>query len=69
MAAGPDGISGQILLLCDDFVTLPLKITFRNTLAKSLYPDTWKLANATPMFKKGDKQYIKNYTPYLWEKV
>ena len=23
----------------------------------------WKLTNATPIFKKGDKQYIKNYKP------
>ena len=25
-----------------------------------VYPDMWKLANVTPIFKKGDKQLIKN---------
>ena len=62
-ATGSDGISGQMLLLCDDSVTLPLKIIFRNILLTSIYPDTWKLANVTPIFKKGDKQSIKNYRP------
>ena len=62
-ATGSDGISGQMLLLCDDSVILPLKIIFSNILLTSIYPDTWKLANVTPSFKKGDKQLIKNYRP------
>ena len=62
-ATSSDGISGQMLLLCDDSVILPLKIIFRNILLTSIYPDIWKLANVTPIFKKGDKQLIKNYRP------
>ena len=50
-----------MLLLCDDSVILPLNIIFRNILLTSAYPDQWKLANVTPIFKKGDKQLIKNY--------
>ena len=60
-ATGSDGISGQMLLLCDDSVILPLKIIFRNVLLTYSYPDIWKLANVTPIFKKGDAQLIKNY--------
>ena len=52
-----------MLVLCDDSVILPLKIIFRNILLTSIYPDIWKLANVTPIFKKGDKQLIKNYRP------
>ena len=52
-----------MLLLCDNLVVLPLKIIFENILANSTYPDMWKLANVTPIFKKGDKQLIKNYRP------
>ena len=52
-ATGSDEISGQMLLLCDNI----------NILATSTYPDIWKLANVTPIFKKGDKQLIKNYRP------
>ena len=52
-----------MLILCDYSVVLPLKIIFENILLSSLYPDMWKLANVTPIFKKGDKQSIKNYRP------
>ena len=62
-ATGSDGISGQMLLLCDNSVVLPLKINFQNSLVSSSYPDMWKLANAIPIFKKGDMQLIKNYRP------
>ena len=63
MANGSDGISGQMLLLCDDSVILPLRIIFRNLLSTDIYPDIWKLANVTPIFKKGDKHLIQNYRP------
>ena len=49
-AMGSDGISGQMLLLCDDSVSLPLQIIFRNILSRSIYPDIWKLANVTPIY-------------------
>ena len=62
-ASGSDGILGQMLLLCDDYVGMPLKIIFENIILSSLYPDMWKLANVTPIFKKGDKQSTKNYRP------
>ena len=61
--SGSGGISGQMLLLCDNSVLLPLKIIFQNILITSIYPDIWKLANVTPIFNKGDKQLIKNYRP------
>ena len=38
-ATGSDGISGQMLLLCDDSVILPLKIIFSNIMSTSIYPD------------------------------
>ena len=62
-ASGSDGISAQMLLLCDDSIGMPLKIIFENILSTSFYPDMWKLANVSPIFKKGDKQSIKNYRP------
>ena len=62
-ASGSDGISGQMLIICDTSVILPLKIIYRNILETSVYPDMWKLSNVTPIFKKEDKQLVKNYRP------
>ena len=62
-ANGSDGISAQMLLLCDELVALVLRIIFTNILPTAIYPNMWKLANVTPIFKKGDKQLIKNYRP------
>ena len=62
-ATGSDGISVRMLLLCDNSVVLSLKVIFQNILDTSTYPNIWKLANVTPIFKKGDKQLIKNYRP------
>ena len=62
-ASGSDGISGHMLLICDDSISIPLRIIYNNILSTSLYPNTWKIANVTPVFKKGDKQLIKNYRP------
>ena len=62
-AIGHDGISSQMLLLCDQSVVLPLKIIFKNILETSTYPDMWKLANVTPIHKKESKNLIRNYRP------
>ena len=42
---------------------LPLQVIYRNILLTSIYPNMWKLANVIPIFKKGDKQLIKDYRP------
>ena len=62
-SAGSDEISGQMLILCDISVILPLKIIFGNILETTIYPDIWKLANVVPLFKKNDKQLLNNYRP------
>ena len=62
-ATGSDDISGQMLLLCDDSVVSPLMIIFCSILETSVYPDQWKLANVVPIYKKEDKQLVKNYRP------
>ena len=41
-----------MLLICDSYVVLPLEIVYQNILETSIYPNIWKLANVTPIFKK-----------------
>ena len=62
-AGRPDGISTQMLLLCDDTVTVPLKIIFEQILTTGVFPDLWKTANVTPIHKKANKQIPTNYRP------
>ena len=52
-----------MLLICDSSAVLPLKLIFQNILETSIYPNIWKLANVTPIFKQDDKQLVKNYRP------
>ena len=60
---GPDLISGQMLRICDNSIIVPLKLIFTNILRTGHYPATWKQANVTPVFKKSNKQLVKNYRP------
>ena len=52
-----------MLHLCDKSIVPPLGLIFRNILRTGTYPLLWKLANVTPVYKKCDKQSLKNYRP------
>ena len=60
---GPDAISPRILKEAKlEFVT-PLTSLFNNSLQSGTMPEEWKLANVTPIFKKGSKSLPSNYRP------
>ena len=41
----------------------PLEIIFRTCLNHGKFLEEWKKGNVVPVFKKGDKQCVKNYHP------
>ena len=51
-AHGPDNISGRMIELCGDKITLPLSISFENVINTGIFPTLWKSGNVTPVHKK-----------------
>ena len=60
---GPDRISPRILKEAKNELVKPLSILFNKSLNTGKVPDEWKLANVTPIFKKGSKAEAQNYRP------
>ena len=62
-AHGPDNISGRMIQLCGDKITLPLSIIFVNITNTGIFPTMWKSDNVTPIHKKDSKRVINKYRP------
>ena len=62
-AHGHDMISSRMLKICDKSICKPLKIIFRSCLDNGKFPSEWKNANMVPVFRKNNKQELKNYPP------
>ena len=57
---GHDQISIRMLKLCSTSVYKPLEIIFNRCLETGTFPNDWKKGNVVPVFKKCDKQILKN---------
>ena len=60
---GPDAIHPRILKEIGISILNPLKFIFNLSLTSGQVPASWKCANVTPIFKKGDKSLPSNYRP------
>ena len=62
-ASGPDGLTARVLKECSSEIASVLAYIFNTSLAQGVVPDDWRLANVTPVFKKGEKYDAANYRP------
>lgn len=60
---GPDEIPARILKVVSDELVQPLTNIFNASLDSGNLPVDWKIANVTPIFKKGQPELPSNYRP------
>ena len=58
---GPDSISPRVLKEAKAELVKPVTSIFNKSLQSGTIPDEWKLANVTPIYKKGNKSLPCNY--------
>ena len=58
---GPDLISTHVLKECAQELAIPLCVLFNKSFTSGLLPVDWKIANITPIHKKGSKHKKENY--------
>ena len=61
--AGLNKISSRLIRECADLISPYISIIFNCCLATGIFPDDWKLAKVTPIFKQGDRNDMNNYRP------
>ena len=62
-AGAADNMSPRILkALCEE-IAVPVTIIFRNSLDTGCVPGDWRIANVSPLLKKGSRHKVDNYRP------
>lgn len=62
-AAGPDGVNNRLLKELSHTLSSPLCDLFNYSLSSGTFPDVWKQANVTPIYKGNDASDPSNYRP------
>jgi hypothetical protein len=62
-APGPDGFPSILLVKIAAFLAFPLSLVFSSIFESGAIPDSWKIANVRPIFKKGNSSSPSNYRP------
>ena len=53
---GPDGVHPRVLRELVEVVAEPLSIIFERSWTTGEVPEDWRIANVTPVFKKGKRK-------------
>lgn len=62
-SAGEDGLGSSFIKELERDIAEPLAVLFGNSFNEGVVPVDWKLANISPIFKKGAKNDPSNYRP------
>lgn len=62
-SCGPDELHPRVLKELASVIAEPLSNIFNSSMNSGTLPSDWKLANISPVFKKGNKCEVKNYRP------
>ena len=60
---GPDQLHPRILREVAEIIAKPVTLIFQLSIDQSKLPQQWKLANVSPIFKKGSRSQPENYRP------
>ncbi|KFQ05584.1 hypothetical protein N329_06359, partial [Haliaeetus albicilla] len=60
---GPDGIHPRVLKELAEVLAEPLSIIYQQSWSTGEVPDDWRLANVTPIYKKGQRDDLGNDRP------
>ena len=60
-ATGLDNISARLICECADIIPGLLCDLFNKSLMSGIFPDDWKCATVTPLFKQGKSFDLNNY--------
>ena len=62
-ATGPDELGNKLLKLVSTEISPILTRIFNKSFTDGKFPEIWKIANVLPLYKKGEKNSVKNYRP------
>ena len=62
-ASGPDRIPVGLVKDSSEFIALPLTLIYNASLVTGAFPNIWKVARVTPIFKSGARGDMNNYSP------
>ena len=62
-ATGLDKVSARLIRECADLICMSISKIFNCSLTTGVFPDDWKSAKVTPLFKQGSSSDMNNYRP------
>ena len=62
-ATGLDTISARLVRECVDLICIHICNIFNQSINQGIFPDDYKCARVTPLFKLGDRNGVNNYRP------